>query len=102
TAWPKGHGNATRSRCRRTTTDAGLYERADHRSETMNTIARSLWLEWEQAGPLIVAAVEREGSPSLTAYAATLPQADLLDLARLLAIVGVHSGHLQLRLWQEA
>ena len=25
----------------------------------MNTIARSLWLEWEQAGPLIVAAVER-------------------------------------------
>lgn len=68
----------------------------------MTKIARGLWLEWEQARPLIVAAVAREGALSLTAYAASFPQADLLDLTRLLAIVGVHSGHLQLRLWEEA
>lgn len=68
----------------------------------MNTIARSLWLEWEQARPLIAVAVVGTGCPSLTAYAASRPREDLLDLARRLAIVGVHSGHLQLRLWEEA
>lgn len=68
----------------------------------MNTIAFSPWLEWEEARPLIVAAVVREGFPSLTAYAGNLPQADLLDLAALLAIARVHSGQLRLRLWEEA
>jgi hypothetical protein len=51
-------------------------------------------LEWEQARPLIAAAVVHEGFPSLTAYGDTLPQADLLDLACMFAIAGVHSGHL--------
>lgn len=59
-------------------------------------------LEWEQARPLIAAAVAREGYPSLTAYVDTLPQADLLDLACMLAIAGVHSGHLAIGLWEES
>jgi hypothetical protein len=67
----------------------------------MTTMSLPL-LEWEQARPLVVAAVVREGYPSLTAYADTLPQADLLDLACILAIAGVHSGHLSMGLWEEA
>jgi hypothetical protein len=68
----------------------------------MNTIVLFPWLEWEEARPLIDAAVRREGFPSLTAYAGSLPQADLLDLSCLLAIARVHSGQLQRRLWEEA
>jgi hypothetical protein len=68
----------------------------------MNTIAFSPWLEWEEARTLIAAAVAREGFPSLTAYAGNFPRVDLLDLACWLAIARVHSGQLQLLLWEEA
>jgi hypothetical protein len=68
----------------------------------MNTVVLFPWLEWEEARPLIDAAVLREGFPSLTAYADSLPQADILDLSCLLAIARVHSGQLQRRLWEEA
>jgi len=59
-------------------------------------------LAWEQARPLLAAAVEGEGCASLTAYGEIFPQADLLDLACVLAIPGVHSGHLAMGLWEEA
>ena len=68
----------------------------------MTTMSLRPLLEWEQARPLIAEAIGREGYPSLTAYSDTLPQADLLDLACILAIAGVHSGHLVMRLWEEA
>jgi hypothetical protein len=68
----------------------------------MSMIAFGPWLEWEEARPLIAAAVVREGFPSLTAYAGNFPAADLLDLSCLLAIARVHSGQLRLRLWEEA
>lgn len=68
----------------------------------MTTISLRPWLEWEQAQPLIAAAIVGEGYASLSAYAGTLPQADLLDLACMLAIAGVHSGHLSMQLWEEA
>lgn len=68
----------------------------------MTTMPLRPLLAWEQARPLLAAAVEREGCPSLTAYGDTFPQADLLDLACVLAIAGVHSGHLATGLWEEA
>ena len=68
----------------------------------MTTMPLRPLLEWEEARPLITAAVVREGCPSLTAYGDAFPQADLLDLACILAIAGVHSGHLSMGLWEEA
>lgn len=44
----------------------------------------------------------RRGQPSLTTFANTAPQLDLVELTSELAIPGVHSGHLLRRLWQEA
>src|ERR687883_212063 len=68
----------------------------------MTTMSLRPLLEWEQAQPLITAAVAREGCLSLTAYGDAFPQADLLDLACVLGIAGVHSGHLAIGLWEEA
>lgn len=68
----------------------------------MNMHTPNLWLDWESSRPVIAAAVVREGYPSLTAYATSHPGADLIAIAGLLEIPGVHDGHLQLRLWEEA
>ena len=68
----------------------------------MTTMSLKPLLELEQALPLISAAVAREGCLSLTAYGDAFPQADLLDLACVLGIAGVHSGHLVMGLWEEA
>jgi hypothetical protein len=68
----------------------------------MTTMSLRPLLEWEQAQPLIAGAIALEGCQSLTAYGDAFPQADLLDLACILGIAGVHSGHLAMGLWEEA
>ncbi|TMQ21417.1 MAG: hypothetical protein E6J90_14330 [Deltaproteobacteria bacterium] len=68
----------------------------------MTTMPLRPLLEWEQAQPLIAAAIAREGCQSLTSYGDSFPQADLLDLACVVGIAGVHSGHLAMGLWEEA
>lgn len=62
----------------------------------------SLWLEWSEAHALIIAELGRRQCLSLTSYVEAEPQMDLLEVTRLLAIIGVHSGHLLRQLWHEA